>query len=147
MYFELITKLGLISVTLGTSVIVTFVSACLALVVNFAIGRPINHQTFILATLVPFCVSAPFIYIQLRLADNLRISNEKLKKASEEIRVLTGMLPICASCKKIRDDNGYWNQLENYLKTHANIDFTHSICSDCATRLYPYLDSVTGKQK
>jgi hypothetical protein len=62
-----------------------------------------------------------------------------LKKALSEVRLLSGLLPICASCKKIRDDKGYWNQIEAYIKEHSSADFSHSICPECAKRLYPEL--------
>ena len=63
----------------------------------------------------------------------------KLNKSIEEVRVLQGILPICASCKKIRDDQGYWNQLEDYISRHSEVDFSHSICPDCAEKIYPDL--------
>jgi hypothetical protein len=59
------------------------------------------------------------------------------ENALREVRILRGLLPICASCKKIRDDNGYWMQIEGYIKDHSEANFTHSICPDCAKRLYP----------
>ena len=62
---------------------------------------------------------------------------EKLKKALDEIKTLKGILPICASCKKIRDDQGYWNQIEAYIRDHSDALFTHSICPDCMKKLYP----------
>jgi hypothetical protein len=55
------------------------------------------------------------------------------------------MLPICASCKKIRDDEGYWNQIEEYIKTHSEAEFTHSICGECSEKLYP--DLKLNKEK
>lgn len=61
----------------------------------------------------------------------------ELKEALGNIKTLSGLLPICASCKKIRDDNGYWNQLETYIEKHSEADFTHGICPDCARKLYP----------
>ena len=63
----------------------------------------------------------------------------ELKQALTKVKTLSGMLPICASCKKIRDDKGYWNQIETYIKNHSEADFTHSICPDCRSRLYPGL--------
>jgi PAS domain S-box-containing protein len=60
----------------------------------------------------------------------------ELRKALSEIRTLRGFLPICASCKKIRDDEGYWHQIEIYIRNRADVDFTHSICPDCQERLY-----------
>ena len=61
----------------------------------------------------------------------------KRKLLNEEIKVLRGFLPICASCKKIRDDKGYWNQIESYIRDHSEAEFSHSICPDCAKKLYP----------
>lgn len=62
---------------------------------------------------------------------------EVLKK----IKMLSGFLPICSSCKKIRDDTGYWTQIERYVHEHSDADFTHSICPECSNRLYPELHS------
>jgi PAS domain S-box-containing protein len=62
---------------------------------------------------------------------------KKLQDALDKIKTLRGIIPICASCKKIRDDKGYWNQLENYIKEHSEADFSHGICPDCAKKLYP----------
>jgi hypothetical protein len=53
------------------------------------------------------------------------------------VKTLSGLLPICAACKKVRDDQGYWQQIENYISAHSEADFTHSICPECARRLYP----------
>jgi K+-sensing histidine kinase KdpD len=60
-----------------------------------------------------------------------------LKEARESIKVLTGLLPICASCKKIRDSEGYWEQIEQYIRSHSEAEFSHGICPDCIKRLYP----------
>ncbi len=60
-----------------------------------------------------------------------------LKKALSEVKTLSGLIPICASCKKIRDDSGYWKQVEEYLKEHSEMEFSHGICPDCAEKLYP----------
>ena len=61
----------------------------------------------------------------------------ELKNALQEAKTLSGLLPICASCKKIRDDNGYWNQIETYIQTHSEAEFSHGICPDCVKKLYP----------
>lgn len=63
----------------------------------------------------------------------------ELRKALADVKTLSGLLPICSSCKKIRDDKGYWKQIESYLDQHSEISFTHSICPDCAKKLYPSL--------
>ena len=61
----------------------------------------------------------------------------ELQEALARVKTLSGLLPICAACKKIRDDSGYWNQLEAYLKDHSEAEFTHSLCPECLARLYP----------
>lgn len=65
-----------------------------------------------------------------------RLINE-LKNALSEVKTLSGLLPICAYCKKIRDDKGYWNQIETYIHQHSDARFSHGMCPDCMKRLYP----------
>jgi PAS domain-containing protein len=67
----------------------------------------------------------------------------ELKSALNEVRTLEGLLPICASCKKVRDDKGYWSQIDVYLRTRAAVEFTHGICPDCDARLYGQLKEHT----
>jgi len=62
---------------------------------------------------------------------------DDLQEALDRVNVLSGLLPICASCKKIRDDKGYWNQIETYIRNHTQAKFSHGICPDCARKLYP----------
>ncbi len=64
----------------------------------------------------------------------------KLEDALSQLKTLSGLLPICSSCKKIRDDSGYWNQIERYIQDHSEAEFSHSICPECLKRLYPDLD-------
>jgi len=59
-----------------------------------------------------------------------------LQKAFAEIKTLSGMLPICAWCKKIKNDEGYWQKIEAYIKSHSDADFTHGICNDCEKKVY-----------
>lgn len=63
----------------------------------------------------------------------------RLQVALANVRQLSGMLPICAACKKIRDDKGYWQQIEFYIRTHSEAEFTHSLCPDCAEKTYAEL--------
>lgn len=70
---------------------------------------------------------------------------EKTEAAMDEIKQLKGMLPICSNCKKIRDDTGYWSQIETYISAHSDAEFSHGICPDCAKELYP--DIVAGMEK
>jgi response regulator RpfG family c-di-GMP phosphodiesterase len=70
----------------------------------------------------------------------------KLQEALAEIKTLKGFIPICASCKKIRDDEGYWNQLEAYISKHTDAVFSHGICPDCAEKFRSEIRDH-GKQK
>lgn len=68
---------------------------------------------------------------------------DKLQKAIGEVKTLEGFIPICSSCKKIRNDAGYWERIENYIKDRSDAEFSHSICPECARKLYP--EFVSGK--
>ena len=72
--------------------------------------------------------------------DNLVDEKEKTQAALAEIKQLKGLLPICSTCKKIRDDSGYWNQIESFIQDHSDAEFSHSICPDCAREFYPELN-------
>ena len=63
----------------------------------------------------------------------------ELQAALAEVKTLSGLIPMCANCKKIRDDQGYWNQVENYIAARTDASFTHGICPECAKILYPDL--------
>jgi len=69
---------------------------------------------------------------------------EQLQQALAEVKTLSGMLPICSSCKKIRDDKGYWSSIEAYIHKHSGAKLTHGICPDCRKKLYP--EYATGKR-
>ena len=64
----------------------------------------------------------------------------QLREALASIKTLSGLLPICYSCKQIRDDKGYWNQIDTYVRDHTEAEFTHGICPACVTKLYPDYD-------
>jgi hypothetical protein len=67
---------------------------------------------------------------------------DRLHEALASIKTLKGLLPICASCKKVRDDKGYWNQIEEYVRDRSDAEFSHGLCPDCARKLYPqYIQS------
>ena len=73
----------------------------------------------------------------VEMQDTLADKIEELRQALNQIKTLRGIVPICANCKKIRDDRGYWNQVEVYVRDHTEAEFSHSICPDCMKELYP----------
>lgn len=89
-------------------------------------------------------VNGPLLVRSMRYAiERKRLEREKealigeLKAALAKVRVLSGLLPICASCKKIRDDTGYWHQIESYITDRSETEFSHGICPGCMEKLYP----------
>lgn len=77
-----------------------------------------------------------FLTVMIDITERQRTVRE-LRAALAEIRELQGILPICSGCKKIRDDDGYWQQVDTYLTTHTGAQFSHGVCPDCMDRLYP----------
>jgi DNA-binding NtrC family response regulator len=83
--------------------------------------------------------SATAIIRTLRFAVERQRLMTELQNALEHVKQLQGLLPICSSCKKIRDDQGYWNRIESYISKHSDARFSHGICPDCIKKLYPDL--------
>ena len=97
------------------------------------------------ALIVSFLILLGILYTTRSIESEIRARNEKedligeLKTALAEIRNLKGIIPICASCRKVRDDRGSWNRLEIYISEHSDAEFSHGLCPECAGRLYPDL--------
>jgi ligand-binding sensor domain-containing protein len=90
------------------------------------------------------CLGAASQWLRIRSLKAREIElRRRVDEAVAQIKTLRGLLPICASCKKIRDDGGYWNQMETYFSAHSDLDFSHSVCPECLERLYP--DYVAAK--
>lgn len=87
---------------------------------------------FIMATFA----AALFTGVGLIVLNSQRTEQE-LKAATAEVKTLRGIIPICASCKRVRDDKGYWNAVEAYVHDHTGAEFSHSLCPDCVRRLFP----------
>lgn len=84
--------------------------------------------------------------IEMRAALNRKI--QELREALDHIETLRGILPICSFCKKIRDDQGYWSQVEVYIRDHSNADFSHGVCPECMKKHYPeFADRVNANVK
>lgn len=82
-----------------------------------------------------------------RAADEREQLIHQLQKALAEVKTLSGMLPICSGCKKIRDDKGYWNRIETYVMQRSTATFTHGLCPDCIKKYFPDYDSQADQNK
>ncbi len=107
-----------------------------------SIGVGVVTLCIIFGSIVFFLyVKANASIVQRKKAEQaLEFEKNKLQDALSKVKELSGMFPICASCKKIRDDKGYWNQIESYIRDHSEAEFSHGICPDCAKKLYPDID-------
>ena len=83
-------------------------------------------------------VGQRMVELQDALADKI----VELRRALAEIKTLRGIVPICANCKQIRDDQGYWNQVECYVRDHTEAEFSHGMCPECIQKLYPQYAGV-----
>ena len=95
------------------------------------------------ASIVIYCGLFTFVCFGLCVLNFQRLEHDLLE-AKDEVKVLKGILPICSSCKKIRDDQGYWSQVESYIREHSDATFSHSICPDCLKKLYPGAQRTGG---
>ncbi len=93
-------------------------------------------------------VKKPFEFAELLARIKTHIG---FKKAREDVKILSGLLPICSNCKKIRDDQGYWNQIDVYIQKHSDARFSHGMCSKCSDELYGkedwYIEMKNEKKK
>lgn len=95
------------------------------------ITKPVNAQVLLARVKT---------HVSLKKAhDEQKVLIQQLQESLSEIKTLTGLLPMCAHCKKIRDDKGYWEKVEVYIEDHSEAEFSHGICPDCIKKLYPEL--------
>jgi len=133
----------------------------------FALGMPVAHGVILQRSGVP--LEAAQIYMgmathiaTLALVAELvhRVTAQKrelleqklaladsLAEAKTSIKILRGLLPICSGCKSIREGNGYWKRIEDYLQVHSELEFSHGICPDCVQKLYPEFAGVVLRRK
>lgn len=142
---------GAVLTALGLSLLAAdwfFISPRHSLVISDPADR-INSVLFVLITLLMLYFTSRMRralirerYAQAELHKNVEALGEnqaRLESALAEVKTLSGLLPICSHCKKIRDDRGYWNQIEHFIRKHSNAKFTHGICPECSRKFYPEL--------
>ncbi|WP_319526303.1 hypothetical protein [uncultured Desulfosarcina sp.] len=130
---------------IGQSMAIHFINVVAFAIVAFILSRVLylyNRQDFFNRRLID------------RQSEEIKQQNEKkealiaeLRHALEEVKTLSGFIPICSVCKKIRDDSGYWNQIEEYISTHSEAQFSHGICPECMQKMYPeQYESIQSKK-
>ncbi|MFC9707109.1 hypothetical protein ACFTRD_03005 [Paenibacillus sp. NPDC056933] len=110
-----------------------------------------REQRWFRLELTPLRQADPTLLSDLALIAHTDVTEQKhieqqLKKALSEVRTLRGLLPICAVCKQIKDEQDAWNSVESYLEKHTHAEFTHDICPDCIRRLYPKYSNILDKR-
>lgn len=144
MYLKLLNRFGvgrvLAVIILATDAVSAGLTAVFLLVVQ---GRASGVE-LAAAVILPTIIAPFIVYTSLRnmlhlhrVECILQRKNDDLERAMGEIRQLSGLLPICASCKRIRDEQGDWNLLETYISQRSEAKFSHGLCPECASRLYP----------
>ncbi len=93
----------------------------------------------LIGMLIIILAAIVFASITNPILEELEEHNRELQQALDKVNTLKGLVPICASCKKIRDDKGYWNHLETYISKHSEAEFSHGLCPDCLQTMYPDL--------
>jgi len=109
------------------------------------ICKPILEPLVLRSKVQVFCQLHTQQQLIKQQVEELENKNTLLEKQLVEIKALRSILPICSICKKIRDDQGYWNQLESYLHAHSGIDFSHSYCPQCAKEAIDKLHKETNR--
>ncbi len=82
-------------------------------------------------------ISIEFALYKSRMEAERKLLTQQLQDALAKVKTLSGLIPICASCKKIRNDKGFWDQLEHYISSHSDATFTHGLCPECAVKIDP----------
>ncbi len=149
MWKQLLPRLGVSGLTVVTTVFAVAVSVGIIALSLIFWSRPNPIASLVFAAITPLIIAPPLCVIWFRLMfksyqlqTELGRTNRELTEALSQVKELSGLLPICSSCKRIRDDQGYWNQLEAYIQKNSKAEFTHGLCPDCIQKLYPELKVI-----
>ena len=130
----------------GFMVKISHKSSRLGIMVVDDIGYPVYKEHYLnlsmsIADVCGLAIENARRYQQIKNSEyRLRTEKEKVEEALAKVKKLSVLLPICSYCKNIRDDKGYWNQIESYIHDHSEAEFSHGICQECAKEHYPDMD-------
>ena len=148
----LVRRLGVAGTSILIIVVSVLVSVTIRIVISLTMDGHIIMNDIYIAASIPFIIAAfmSVIFVNLiKKVDEAEQNNARLvadlQEALAKAKTLRGLLPICASCKKIRDDVGYWHQVEVYIRDHAEVDFSHGLCPDCGSDLSAQIAAYKNK--
>ena len=148
----LVRRLGVAGTSILIIVVSVLVSVTIRIVISLTMDGHIIMNDIYIAASIPFIIAAfmSVIFVNLiKKVDEAEQNNARLvadlQEALAKAKTLRGLLPICASCKKIRDDAGYWHQVEVYIRDHAEVDFSHGLCPDCGSDLSAQIAAYKNK--
>ncbi len=146
MLLKILKKLCLLKSVIVLSSMIAIVVTVATFLILWIVDGYVEILAFYLSFFLSFVLTTFLIYnfgkllLELDKTGNiLKKNKKKLEMALSEVKSLGELIPICANCKKIRDDKGYWNQIEQYISEHTDSHFSHGICPDCMRELYPDL--------
>ncbi len=127
-----------ISLVIVTTLLTILSTLLIVFVCYNIMGVPVRQTEILVGVVAPLLIASTFTWYLFGVL-------KQLEQALSKVRLLSGLIPICASCKKIRDDKGYWTQVELYIKRHSMAEFTHGMCPECAAKLYPDFEKNSGE--
>lgn len=116
-----------------------FILTMIGFNIMFGLISPITKDMFVAYNVFLNALVLIYVYLGFLVENIFRenfITSEELKHSLSEIHQLSGLLPMCSKCKKIRDDKGYWNQIESYIEKRSDVSFSHGMCEQCSNELY-----------
>ena len=141
MLTKLLKKFGVIGSTVIITLAAIIASVALSLIIGTIVGGAEFFSILIPSILCPLIITPPIVFFYSKMSlnldrsrEDLELVNKELSEALADVNTLTGLLPICWSCRKIRDDTGYWNQLEHYITDRSNACFVRGLCEECAEK-------------
>lgn len=133
---RMVEKYGVAAAVALQTFLICLVSVLATYLVMFVVGMQEMLVPLMLSFVCPALIAPPVTYSFLKVHGQMIEKSAQLEAILSEVKELKGLLPICASCKSIRDDQGYWKQIEAYISERSKAEFTHSICPDCNDALY-----------
>ena len=155
MFHQLIRRMGVPGITVLITFLAVITSVAIRAIISFTTGDgKLLASEVMVATVIPLIIAPIMSVIFIGLLKQIDESEQKnaqlvsdLQEALAKAKTLSGLLPICASCKKIRDDAGYWHQVEVYIRDHAEVDFSHGLCPDCQDDLAAQIAAFKKKSQ